>query len=111
MMPKDPIAQRSSAPPVNKLYIPSTDAPWAAWVLKKSASTCPFNPGIRIIASSRQMASSMKVNKILDLSSGILKQLLKVLAMAANMLGKVEIRRPKVERSPKPEIRNRRADC
>jgi hypothetical protein len=38
-----------------------------------------------MIASRRQMASNMKVNRILDFSSGILKQLLKVLVMAANM--------------------------
>src|SRR3569832_1843647 len=87
MMPSEPTAQRSSVPPVNRLYMPSTEAPWAAWVLKNSARTFPFSPGIRMIASSRQMASSMKVNRILDLSSGILKQLLKVLAMAASMGG------------------------
>jgi len=56
-----------------------------------------------MIASSRQMASSMKVKRILDLSSGILKQLLNVLAMAANMVGKIrklksEIRSPRLER-------------
>jgi len=57
-----------------------------------------------MIASSRQIASSMKVNSILDLSSGILKQLLNVLAMAASMaLRKSEVRNLKPERSPKSE--------
>ena len=41
---------------------------------------------MRTTASSRQMASTIKVNRIRDLSSGILKQLLKVLAMAENMV-------------------------
>src|SRR5439155_6606865 len=47
--------------------------------------TCPFKPGIRTKASSLQMASTVSVNRIRDFSSGILKQLLKVLAMAASM--------------------------
>src|SRR5579859_7762900 len=93
------MAQRSSAPPVKRLYIPRTEAPCEAWVLKNSARTFPFKPGMRIIASNRQIANNMKVNRIRDFSSGILKQLLKVLAMAASMA--------KIDGNPKPEGRRR----
>src|SRR6185369_12531468 len=85
MMPSAPTAQCSSAPPVNKLYIPSTDAPAAAWSWTYCANTPPSRPGMRTTAASRQIASTIMVNRIRDFSSGILKQLLKVLAIAANM--------------------------
>src|SRR5438552_9450945 len=87
MMPKAPMAQFSSAPPVKRLYMPSTEAPLAAWDLKNAANTAPSSPGMRITASIRHIARTIKVNKIRDFSSGILKQLLKVLAMAASMVG------------------------
>src|SRR5207249_3216948 len=85
MIPRAPTAQCSSAPPVNMLYMPSTEAPLAACALKNSANVLPSRPGMRITASNRQIASTISVNKIRDFSSGILKQLLKVLAMAASM--------------------------
>src|SRR5207249_8160234 len=80
-----PTAQCSSAPPVNKLYMPNREEPLAACRSKKSARALPFKPGMRTTASSRQMARTIRVNKIRDLSSGILKQLLKVLAMAESI--------------------------
>src|SRR5437879_13697414 len=115
MMPRAPTAQCSSAPPVKRLYMPSTEAPLAAWVRKNSANTAPSSPGMRTTASSRQMARTIRVNKIRDLSSGILKQLLKVLAMAESMANQnsksegrnpKQARRPKSETSQKAEIRN-----
>jgi hypothetical protein len=109
MIPKEPMAQRSNAPPVNKLYIPRTEAPWEACALKNSARTFPFKPGMRMIASSRQMPSNMKVKRIRDLSSGILKQLLNVLAMAASMLGMAEGENPKAE--IQSNTRRRRSDA
>jgi len=86
MMPKVPTAQCSRAPPVNVLYRPRTEDP-ACWCDSKNfASAAPFKPGIRTTASSRQIASTINVNRIRDFSSGILKQLLKVVAMAENIL-------------------------
>src|SRR5438445_1458132 len=52
---------------------------------------------MRTNAARRQMASTMSVNRIRDFSSGILKQLLKVLAIAASMLMSYKIRNPKSE--------------
>src|SRR5712692_8332603 len=89
MMPKAPTAQRSSAPPVNMLHMVSTPpahGSLAAYFSKDSDNAAPFKPGIGIIAVTRQMPSTSSVNRILDLSSGILKQFLNVLAMAAIML-------------------------
>src|SRR6266700_3282363 len=90
MMPKAPTAQCSSAPPVKRLYMPSTEAPVAACDSKNCARALPLRPGMRTTASSRQIASTTNVKRIRDLSSGILKQLLKVLAMAAIILSSVE---------------------
>src|SRR6266704_1449078 len=88
MIPKAPTAQRSSAPPVNMLHrvsTPPAPASLAAWFSKYSDHAAPFKPGIGIIAVTRQMPSTISVKMIRDLSSGILKQLTNVLAMAAIM--------------------------
>src|SRR5713101_4398146 len=89
MIPKAPTAQRSSAPPVNMLHMvrtPPAPESLAACFSKYSDSAAPFKPGIGIIAVTRQMPSTRSVNRILDLSSGILKQFANVLAMAAIIL-------------------------
>ena len=56
------------------------------WREKYSDKAWPLRPGMRITASKRQTARIPSVNKIRDLSSGILKQLLRVLAMERNIL-------------------------
>src|SRR6266850_6321571 len=94
IMPSAPRAQCSNAPPVNKLYIPSMELPAPACCAKKSASAFPFNPGIRTTASSRQMARTIRVKMIRDLSSGILKQLLKVLAREASIGQSISVPQP-----------------
>ena len=88
MMPSAPTAQCSSAPPVNMLYMPSNAAAALRRALlgnKPPARRHP-DPGMRIIAARRQIASTTSVNRIRDFSSGILKQLLKVLVMEASMV-------------------------
>src|SRR5664280_2556578 len=85
MMPSDPMAQCSNAPPAKVLYRPSIPPPLCALWLKKLVSASPFKPGIRIQVIKRQIASTPSVNKIRDFSSGILKQLVNVLAMERNM--------------------------
>src|SRR3974377_912727 len=104
MNPKTPTAQCSRAPPVKRLYIPSIEDPAAAFALlsKKADKVRPSRPGMRTTASSRQIASTIKVKRIRDLSSGILKQLLKVLTIAASMVVlSSEIRRPRPEGTPR----------
>src|ERR1039458_6838633 len=86
MMPSAPTAQLPSAPPANVLYITSNPAPDWEFSLKNFASAWPSIPGMTMKAVSRQTASSMIVNKIRDFSSGILKQLPRVLAMERNIL-------------------------
>ena len=49
-----------------------------ALLLKYSASACPSSPGIGIIETTRQIASTIRVNRIRCLSSGIRKQLANV---------------------------------
>src|SRR5208282_2825577 len=84
MMPSDPMAQCSNAPPANVLYMPSNPPPpWAR--LKYSVNAVPFKPGMRIYAINRHTANKPNVNKIRDFSSGILKQLANVLKMLRNM--------------------------
>src|ERR1035437_243883 len=84
MMPSEPMAQCSNAPPAKVLYIPSRP-PSPPLVAKKFVRASPFKPGMRMTASRRQTAKSPSVNKILDLSSGILKQLPSVLAIERNI--------------------------
>src|SRR5438094_554095 len=114
MMPIAPTAQCSRAPPVNILYMPSTEFPVPACFSKKSASTPPFKPGTRTTAAKRQTARTSRVKRIRDFSSGILKQFRKVSAMAAIMgqNPKSEIRPPPskaLRRSGNPkEIRMRK---
>src|SRR3954454_21265188 len=86
-MPKAPTAQRSSAPPVNMLYMPRRlPAPCLlAFLAMYSASAPPSKPGIGIMAATRQMPSTIRVKRIRDFNSGILKQFAKVLAMAESM--------------------------
>src|SRR5881628_3323958 len=86
-MPSAPTAHFFSAPPVNRLYIPITPPADAFWLWSNhSFSAAPSKPGTGTHATSRHTASSMSVNKIRDLSSGILKQFAKVSAMLLNML-------------------------
>ena len=96
MIPKEPTAQRSSAPPVNMLYIPSRPSADCALFLKNSANACPSKPGMGIIDTTRHSARTTKVKIIRSFNSGILKQLAKVLRIdftmtqitwAANVLG------------------------
>src|SRR5208282_4282303 len=84
MMPSAPTAQCSSAPPVNRLYMPSRPPP-AELLLKNSVKTAPARPGIRTNAINRQTARMATVNKIRDFNSGILKPLAKGLVMERNM--------------------------
>jgi hypothetical protein len=56
------------------------------WASKNAASLAPSKPGIWTTAARRQIARTNIVNKILDFSSGILKQLLNVLAMDPSMV-------------------------
>src|SRR6186997_2278318 len=85
MMPRAPTAQCSRAPPVNRLYIPNTPPLPPADLSKNAVSATPSRPGIRTNAINRQTARMATVNKIRDFNSGILKQLVNVLAMEANM--------------------------
>src|ERR1043166_6485254 len=83
-----PMAQFSKPPPVNKLYIPNTPPPDLPPPVSKNAfSLAASRPGAGTRAHNRQMPNSNRVNRILDFSSGILKQLEKVLAIFANMRG------------------------
>src|SRR6266480_3684955 len=86
MIPREPTAQCWSAPPVKRLYMPKKEPPKvSAFFSKYFTSSAPFNPGIVIQAMIRHRPRSNSVKMILDLSSGILKQLANVLAMARNM--------------------------
>src|SRR5215213_7114462 len=87
MMPSAPTAQCSKAPPVKRLYIPKTPPPAPLWACfsKNFVSATPSKPGTRTNAISRQIVSNNTVNQIRDLNSGILKQFLNVLVMAAIM--------------------------
>src|SRR5436190_22962249 len=86
MIPSVATAQRSSAPPVNMLYMPSKPPlPCLDILSKYSLRAWPLRPGMGIIEASRQMPRTTSVKMMRDLSSGILKQLAKVLAMARNM--------------------------
>src|SRR5882672_7705183 len=88
MMPSAPTAQRSSAPPVNMLYMPSNPPPsFEAFSAKNFVNAAPSSPGIGIMAATRQIPSTIRVKTIRDFSSGILKQLAKVLTMFAIMGG------------------------
>src|ERR1700722_8134381 len=85
MMVNAPMAQFSVAPPLNILIIPSGELVWA-WICSKNVfNAAPSSPGTRTHASNRQIAGIIMVNKIRDLSSGILKQLLKVWKIDASM--------------------------
>ena len=81
-----------------------------AWFRKKSAKAAPLRPGTRTTASRRQMARTIRVNKIRDFSSGILKQLLNVLAMAASMAF-IKIRSPNSNGPGAPEPRLKFGGC
>src|SRR6188508_1786268 len=88
MMPRAPTAHFCSAPPVNKLYIPSTPPPVVArFASNHSLSAVPSRLGTVTHATTRQTASSKRVKRIRDLSSGILKQFANVSAMFLNMRG------------------------
>src|SRR5260221_13687 len=88
MIPSAPTAQRSRAPPVNMLYIPRRPPPpRLAACSKNFDNATPSRPGIGIMAVSRQMPRTIRVKRMRDFSSGILKQLANVLTMAANISG------------------------
>src|ERR1700678_2339447 len=84
MMLNAEIAHRSEAPPANVLYKPSMP-PVPCDLVKLDARTFPSMPGSRTYPSTWATASNPNVNKIRDFSSGILKQLTKVLMKLRNM--------------------------
>src|SRR5664279_1936276 len=86
MMPNAPIAQFSSAPPLNMLYSPSNEPAPPLLLSKNAGSDVASSPGTCTTAVSLQMARTKAVNKIRDFNSGILKQLLNVWAMAPSMI-------------------------
>src|SRR5688572_12561942 len=83
MMPSAPMAQRSRAPPVNMLYMPSKPplSPWAAKSSKYFDSNAPSRPGTGSTEITRQIPRTSRVKMIRDFSSGILKQFANVLMM------------------------------
>src|SRR6185436_5352141 len=86
MMPSAPIAHCLRAPPVNKLYMPTTEPEKSppCWSNQRRSAP-PSNPGTGTHAITRQIPRTRRVKMILDLSSGILKQFEKVLKILRNM--------------------------
>src|SRR5580658_3454242 len=97
MIPSAPTAHRSNPPPVNMLYMfnkpPAPAFPGAESKYFLNAS--PSNPGTGTNEASRQIASTRTVKPMRDFSSGILRQLFRVLRMDVNIgnsLGRLFVR-------------------
>jgi hypothetical protein len=67
------------------LYMPSNEFISRVVSSKNAVNEDASSPGTGIHANNRQIPKRSSVNSILDFSSGILKQLAKVLAMALNI--------------------------
>ena len=88
MMPSAPTAHFSNPPPVNMLYMPSSPPAFLPGADSSHLlSAAPSNPGTGTRQAIRHIASTTMVKTIRDFSSGILKQLLRVLRMEVNIYG------------------------
>src|SRR5688500_5981461 len=86
IMPSAPMAHCFNAPPVNRLYMPTTEFDiLPAFESNHSRNALPSRPGTGTQAMTRHKKRTASVKRIRDFNSGILKQLAKVLKRLANM--------------------------